>query len=195
MRTAALALPLLLAALLGGCSDSEEAYFSVFVQDAPTDEFRSVFVNFTEVSVHQSGGNGTSGWRTVFSDADGITVDLLNVTGTRAAFLGEATLRPGHYQQLRFTAASAYGILVDGTRVEIDVPDKSPLRTSKSFRLEAGKETQLVLDIDLDKSLVQKGGEWELKAKIGKVVASIQEREAKPAKGEATEVNLADDAA
>ena len=186
-------------AALAGCASSDgEA--SVYVKDAPADQWRSVHVTITEVSIHQSSSgnssdaNSTSGWKVLFSDSAGLTVDLLNTTGTRAAFLGSEGLAAGHYQQIRISISAAHGIDSTGKSVDIAVPDKGYVRTSKSFKVEEGKETQIIIDIDLEKSLVEKNGAWEFKNKIGKVYTHVKEKGDKPEKGEVENVELKDDA-
>jgi hypothetical protein len=194
MRIAwSVSLALLVSAALAGCA-SDGGQASVYVKDAPADDWQAIHITFTEVAVHQSGGNDTSGWKTLFSDSAGVTVDLLNTTGARAAFLGETGLAAGHYQQIRIYASSAHGIRKDGTGVDIALPEKGYVHTSKSFKVEAGKETQIVIDIDLEKSLVLKGGQWEFKPKIGKVYTAIKEKDGKPDKGDVENVELRDDA-
>ena len=185
----------LIAAAFAGCaSNSNDGYASAYVKDAPTATWKSVTLNFTEISVHQSSGNETQGWRTLFSDTHGASVDLLNASGTKAAFLGEAGLPAGHYQQIRIAATSAWGIDLAGVAHTIQVPDKQPLRITKSFKVDGGKETQLIIDIDLEKALELKNGSWEFKQKIGKVYAHVKDHSTKPTKGEVGNVDLTDDA-
>lgn len=116
---------------------------------------------------------GEAGWATLFSDAEGVDVDLLNTTGARAAFLGEAELAAGHYQQVRITVKEAYGIGHDGERINITV-SSGTLRSVKSFEVEGGQETRITIDIDLEKSLTQQGnGQWRLTPVIGKTSAAV----------------------
>lgn len=195
----ALALCGMLALGLSGCSaEGGEGSASAYIKDAPTDDWDAVHITVTEVSIHQSGqagGNDTSGWKTLFSDSAGVRVDLLNLTGTRAAFLGETGLAPGRYQQVRIMVSDAHGVAKDGSSVDIAIPQKGYLHTAKSFKVDAGKETQVVIDIDLDKALVEKNGAWEFHGKIGKVYTHIKEKGSHPAEGEAVTVDLGDNAA
>ena len=120
-----------------------------------------------------SGSASEAGWIVLFSDASGVDVDLLNTTGARAAFLGEADLDAGHYQQVRVTVKEAYGIDHDGERVNITV-SSGTLRSVKSFEVEADEETRITIDIDLEKSLRQTGnGQWRLTPVIGKTTALV----------------------
>jgi hypothetical protein len=195
-RFAALsALLLLVAALAAGCAASGDGSASVYVKDAPAATFDEVHIVFTKVEVHAAGGdddaepedavagnasadgnatadgNGTSaGWKVLFSDSAGVDVDLLNASGARAAFLGEASLGAGRYTQLRVTVKSAYGV-ENGTKVPLTV-SSGTLKLNHPFTVKAGAETRLVLDVDLDRSLHQQGnGSWRMTPVIGSVDA------------------------
>ncbi|MFA5943399.1 MAG: DUF4382 domain-containing protein [Candidatus Thermoplasmatota archaeon] len=192
--SALLAATLSLAFLLAGCSSSGgDGSASVYVKDAPTDEFDEIHVVFTKVEVHAAGDDGddaddsedsttddnetdgdddnsTAGWRTLFEDSAGVDVDLLNASGTHAAFLGEADLPAGKYTQLRITVTEAYGI-DNGTRVPITV-SSGTLKLNHPFDVEEAAETRIVLDIDLDRSLHQQGGgAWRMTPVVGSVEA------------------------
>ena len=180
-RFAALAILTLLAAAVAGCSSSGDGSASVYVKDAPTDEFDEIHVVFTKVEVHASGsggddGNSTAGWRTLVTSSSGIHVDLLNASGTQAAFLGEANLTAGKYTQIRVTVKEAFGVQ-NGTRVAITLSSDS-LKLNHPFDVDAGKETRIVLDFDLDGSLHQQGGgAWRMTPVVGSVSAETVDDE------------------
>ncbi|HUR61624.1 MAG TPA: DUF4382 domain-containing protein [Candidatus Thermoplasmatota archaeon] len=179
---------------LAGCAADGDSTASAYVKDSVSTSFREVHLVITGVSIHQSGGgNETSGWKDLFN-GPGTDVNLMNASGSKAFFLGRTDLAAGKYQQMRIQASSAYGIDMAGAHVAISLPDKD-LKVVKGFKLEAGKETQLVLDIDLEKSLKQdKSGAWEFKPVIGKLYAGIKEKGDKPSGGELKDVDLKDDA-
>lgn len=200
MRNASLALMtacVMLVTALAGCAGSGQGSASVYVKDAPTDTFSEVHLVITKVVIHQSSSgnntdeNGTAGWKTLFEGS--VDVDLLNTTGAKAAFLGEAGLPAGKYQQLRLEASSAYGIKKDGTRVDIDLPVKE-LKVVRGLRVEADKETQIVIDIDLEKSLQEGKNGYAFKPVLGKLTAGIKEKSEKPTPGTVETVNQTDDA-
>jgi hypothetical protein len=131
-------------------------------------------VNATATSADTQG----AGWITVFSDPAGVDVDLLNTTGARAAFLGEADLSAGRYQQIRVTVEEAYGVDHNGTRHDITVSGGT-VRSVRPFEVEPGQETRLTVDIDLDRSLRQQGnGQWRLTPVIGQTFTAVVEDEA-----------------
>lgn len=183
---------LLAGALLPGCFGDGQGSASVYVKDAPTDEFDEIHVVFTKVEVHAAGGgddesdddnassNQTSsaGWRTLFDNASGADVDLLNASGARAAFLGEADLDAGKYTQIRVHVLEAYGIQ-NGTRINITV-SSGVLKLIHPFDVEADKETRIVLDFDLDRSLRQQGpdGAWRMTPVVGTVSADVVDDDA-----------------
>lgn len=178
----------LLAVAFAGCTDSGgEGSASIYVKDAPTDEFAEIHVVFTQVEVHFAGNgsdaedsgdnetedgdhedDGTSSWKTLFENEEGADVDLRAANGTAAAFLGEADLAVGKYTQIRIHVSEAYGIDHDGERHEFSVPS-STLKIVRPFDVHADEETQIVVDYDLDRSLTKAGPTgWKLTPVIGK---------------------------
>lgn len=188
---------LLIAALfavvgLSGCVTGGEGSASIYVKDAPTDDFDEIHVLFSAVEVHYAGSgsaesdNATDGnetdeddgeWITLVESEDGIDVDLLNASGTRSAFLGEADLEAGTYTQIRVQVIEAYGIQ-DGERSDFRVPSGT-LKLVRSFDVEADQETKITLDFDLDRSLTQAGqGQWILTPVVGTTYVEIVEDDA-----------------
>ena len=162
----------LFAVALAGCTASGSGTASVYVKDAPTDEFDEIHVVFTKVEVHRSGDNETGGWTTLYENATGQDIDLLDASGDRAAFLGEAGLDAGRYQQIRVHATEAYGIQ-DGDRVDFALAP-TPLKVVRSFEVEADRETRIILDLDLDRSLVQMGPNgWRMTPVIGQTTTEV----------------------
>lgn len=174
---------------LSGCVTGGEGSASIYVKDAPTDEFDEIHVLFSAVEVHYAGSgsaeadNETDGnetdeddgeWRTLVESEDGIDVDLLNASGTRSAFLGEADLEAGTYTQIRVQVIEAYGIK-DGERSDFRVPSGT-LKLVRSFDVEADQETKITLDFDLDRSLTQAGqGQWILTPVVGTTYVEVVE--------------------
>lgn len=163
-------------AALSGCVGSDSGTASFYVKDAPTNEFDEIHVVFNKITVHKAGddagnetGNETeSGWITVYENATGQDVDLLNASGNKAVFLGEADLEAGKYTQIRIYAESAYGV-IDGEEIPINLAN-GVLKVVKSFNV-GDSETRIVLDFNLDKSVKQAGGAWKMTPVIGKTYA------------------------
>lgn len=146
---------LLLSVALAGCTTEDTGTASIYVKDAPVDEFDEIHLVFTQVEVHRSGGNDTGGWITLYENETGQDLDLLDLSGARAAFLGEAELEAGQYQQIRVHAIEAYGIQ-NGSRVEFQFAP-TPFKTSGQFEVTGGEETRITVDIDLEQSVVKMG--------------------------------------
>lgn len=202
----------IVASALSGCATGGEGSASIYVRDAPTDEFDEIHVVFTDVYIHEGGeeneteedetddpeagdgGDGEppesglrtaqhgdrggqqnqfsedAGWINVAGDEDGIDVDLLNASGTRAAFLGEANLTAGTYTQIAVVVADAYGITDNGTREEITVPSGVG-RIVESFEIAADVENRIILDLELDRAMTESGGQgWKLTPVFGRTV-------------------------
>lgn len=172
MRTLLIAFALL-AVSLAGCTASGSGTASIYVKDAPTDEFDEIHVVFTKVEVHA--GNETDGaWITVYENATGQDIDLLDASGDRAAFLGEAELDSGDYQQIRIHATGAYGIQ-NGSRIDFQLAP-TPLKVVQSFTVDADRETRIILDFDLDRSIVKMGPNgYRMTPVIGKTTTEIVE--------------------
>lgn len=193
---------LITSTVLSGCvgSDDGEGSASFYVKDAPTDEFSEIHVLFTKIEVHaasdDSDDNATdddSGWITVYENATGTDLDLLQASDpNQAFFLGEANLSEGRYTQIRVHTDSAYGIDHDGERIDFALAP-TPLKIVRSFEINATMETRIVLDFDLDRALVQQGPNgWRMTPVIGKTLVEEVDNDESGAdvhaEGELTEV-------
>lgn len=169
-------LTLLLAVSTAGCADEAEGgtgRVSFAVTDAPTDDYSSVNVTFSRAAIHRSGDGGDSngtaddgdgnatdddedeggaGWITIVNTTR--TVDLLALhRNNTAETLGFADIEAGHYQQVRFYVDSVVATKKsDGTQVTMTVPS-GVIKTSGSFTVEAGGNTTITVEIDLDQSI------------------------------------------
>jgi hypothetical protein len=185
-----------------GGNQSEEAQASMYVKDAPTDEFDEIWVSFDEIEVHAAGddgneadGNATADngtddnetddgeWRTLFNGSR--SVNLLNFSEEDSkAFLGDAELEVGRYTQIRVNVTEAWGFANDtGERENITVSSGSA-KVPRTFEVTANDTTQIVVDLDLNRSLQEPGGgqgggpgqgnqsdsSWRMSPVIGKVL-------------------------
>ena len=172
----------------GAPGAQQEAGMTTYVKDAPTDEFREIWVTFDRVQVHYAGngsdgnasdaedGNATEAANTTEENATAeeegrwiVTVnetrslDLLSFNTSEAkAFLGEADVPTGQYTQIRVNVTEAWGILDDGneTRVNITV-SSGTAKVNRPFEVTANGTTQVVIDVDLDRSLIRTGGQGQ----------------------------------
>lgn len=170
---------LFLSLALGGCLGGDNGEVTVYVKDQPTDDFQSIFVNITDVSVHQGAAadENDDGWIVLVDTTQ--EVDLLSYRDEDArAFLGDEELEEGRYSMIRLTVAEAHGIESDGSEVDIEVTSGT-LRVTRSFNVTADETTRIVLDFDLDRPgvLTQQGGQggqggggWRMTPVIGQVL-------------------------
>lgn len=183
MRTLLLT-ALFLTATLAGCTANDDGSLSLYVKDAPTDEFDEIHVVFTEVRVHVAGSeadsddnatdNGTTDgeWITVFENATGQDIDLLAASGDASAFLGEADLTAGKYTQIRVIVVRAYGVDAEGAVTEFTV-SSGTVKVVGNFEVTGGEETKVTVDFDLDRSIHQQGvlgDSWRMTPVIGQVI-------------------------
>lgn len=170
---------------LAGCIGGGEGSASIYVKDAPTDEFQEIHLNFTQVQVHYAGNGSEEGdgegsmeeeggeWITVFENAQGADIDLLAASGDASAFLGEADLDAGRYTQIRVTVQSAYGVDLDGNTTDITV-SSGTVKIVRGFEVEADMETRITVDFDLDRSMVQQGnGQWRMTPVVGTTTVEV----------------------
>lgn len=170
---------LVLATAFAGCTASEGGSMSIYVKDAPTDEFDEIHVVFTQVRVHAAGSGNESdenateaGWITIFENATGQDIDLLAASGDSAAFLGEADLDAGKYTQIRIIVQRAYGVDSEGNETEFTV-SSGTVKVVGNFEVGGGEETQVTIDFDLDRSIKEQGnGNWRMTPVVGKTIVT-----------------------
>ncbi len=151
-----LVFPLLLLAGLWSCNDEttgdsgDMGSLKIYLTDAPAD-FDAVNISFTEISAHID-----SDW--VHVRVDPITVNLLEWNNGNSMLLGDAEIPAGHYTQIRVKIDSAE-IVVDGIHHPLTVPSgaQTGLKMGPSFNIEAGFTYELIIDFDVNRSIVTMG--------------------------------------
>jgi hypothetical protein len=103
-----------------GCVDSGSGTASICVKDAPTEEFDEIDVVFSSVQIRKSGDNSTSGGPSSRTQR-AKTSTCSTPAGPRSAFLGEANMTAGKYQQIRVRVLRAYGV-TDGNETDSSCP-------------------------------------------------------------------------
>jgi hypothetical protein len=177
-------------------SSSGSGDLKVSLTDAPSPDYKAVYVTVNQVEVKASADENDNGWQVI--DIDNKTINLLDLTGGILETLGTRNLAAGDYNQLRLHLATApddklnlnderhdfphYVIETDGTIHELKVPSgyQSGIKLVKGFTIVASELTELILDFDATKSVVKAGnsGKWLLKPVIRVIdtvtVAGIQ---------------------
>ena len=161
-------LPLTAIALLGlaGCSKSSNesantSKLEVRLTDAPGD-FRSVVLDVLQVEVHLKDEGSPDGWKTLNFNPRAINV--LDYVNGNSALLVSDDFAPGDLKEIRLILGpNSYVIGRDGQQYDL----KTPSGQTSGVKLKLEKATlklretfQLLLDFDVAKSIVERGG-WK----------------------------------
>jgi len=138
----------------------------MYLVDSPA-SFDSVIICVTRVEVHKSGNDSTSGWF-VINDSTRY-FDLLLLTNGASAVLGDTSLSAGQYTQMRLIIGPGSYVIDGGVKHDLDIPSGSQtgLKLTHQFTIEGGKLYELILDFNVDKSIIITGnGQYKLKPTI-----------------------------
>jgi hypothetical protein len=124
---------------------------TIYLTDAPSPVFDSVNIIFSEVSAHID-----SEWVTVQGDT--MEINLLVLSNGNTIEFGSADVPAGKYTQIRIKIDSAY-VVVDGQKYPMDVPSgaQTGLKLGPQFTVAAGSTYELVVDFDVNRSVVITG--------------------------------------
>jgi hypothetical protein len=169
-----------------GSGDGGTGTLGVGLTDAPGD-YLHVFVTIDEVQVKKQGANeGESGWITALVPSPQKTFDLLELQNGVIADLGIAELEAGKYNQMRLILGTepddpevhnyANYLVIEGEagqpprEVELKVPSglQTGIKIVHGFTIVADGATEITLDFDANKSIVEAGESenWLLKPTI-----------------------------
>ena len=149
----------------------------VALTDAPACGYDQVNVTVERVRFHMSAGAGDNdaGWTDIVLNPVR-KIDLLTLTNGVIADLGQTTLPAGLYTQIRMVLSPNGGgspgnsvVPRGGSEMPLATPSgtQSGLKLINSFTVEPGKLTDVLLDFDACKSIVQRGnGTYGLKPVI-----------------------------
>jgi len=169
----------------GGGSDSSggSGSLSLSLTDASSSDYKAVVVTVDEIQVHvQGNGNSPNDWKSVDMPISPLTVNLLELVNGVREDLGLVDLQAGSYTQMRLIIGDSpnpdtlpfanYVITnTDPTEIhELKIPsgDKSGFKIVQGFTIAADQNTELILDFDACRSVVQAGnsGQWLLKPTV-----------------------------
>lgn len=174
-------------------SGTSTGTLNIGLTDSSTDLYQAIYVTIDEVQVKKQGaGEGESGWLTVLSPQQ--TFNLLELVNGVVADLGLAELAAGDYGQMRLLLGKNHdgsvNILgethpfpnylikndVGSTIEELKVSSgfQTGIKIVQGFTIVASGATEIILDFDACKSVVQAGnsGQWLLKPTI-KVLETV----------------------
>jgi len=131
-------------------NDSDKGTLKISLTDAPAD-YDAVNITFSEVSA-----NRDNQWEMVSTKTQ--QHNLLSLQNGVTSLLGESQLEPGTYNQIRLKISEAE-VVYNGETYPLNVPSgaQSGLKLGPSFTLQAGYEFELVVDFDVNKSVVPRG--------------------------------------
>ena len=163
-----LILPSLLLIFLFGCNNNTDSpsqsdldsmsRISVRLVDEPGD-FDNVFIEILDFMIKiNDDSDDDSGWQSLGEINQ--TVDLLELTGGESILLVDAfELPPGMLSQVRLVLGEGNSVVIDGESFDLKTPSaqQSGLKIKVNHELEAGFTYNLLLDFDVDKSIVIAG--------------------------------------
>ena len=128
----------------------------IFITDAPA-SYEAVNITFSTISAHID-----SEWVTV--QAEPITVNLLEWNNGKSIEVGAAEVPAGHYTQIRLIIENAE-ISVNQVVHPLSVPSgaQTGLKLGPAFSVLPGSTCELVIDFDVQRSIVVTGPKWNPK--------------------------------
>ena len=186
----------------GGSGSVGTGTLSLSLTDNSTEEYKAVYITIKNIEVHLGGNeNSFSSWLRVDLPTDPdtglpkqrLTVNLLELVNGVREDLGIAVLETGHYTQMRLIIDSVpddtinilsqnhpfANYVIDQSDppnvYELKVPSgfQTGFKIVGGFEINTNQTTELVLDFDACRSVVQAGksGKWLLKptVKIGRL--------------------------
>ena len=170
----------------GGSSDTGgTGTLAVSLTDS-AGSYKAVYITVESVEVHTGGNdNNKNNWETIPMEID--TINLCDLTNGVFEELGSIRLGSGNYTQLRLHLNDMaedgelnilsemhphanYVILEDDSVHELKVPSgfQSGVKIVKGFTISTDGTTEIILDFDASRSVVEAGnsGQWLLKPTI-----------------------------
>lgn len=131
-------------------SDRQTGRLNIYMTDSPA-SFDSVNITFSRISAHID-----SQWISV--QGDPVKINLLEWNNGRSILIGSAEMPAGHYTQIRLMIDAAE-IVVDGQHFPLTVPSgaQTGLKMGPEFTILAGSTYELVIDFDVERSIVING--------------------------------------
>jgi hypothetical protein len=167
----------------GPGGDVATGILSLSLTDASSSDYQAVFVTIDEVQVHLGGNeNNPNHWKSVDMPISPLTVDLFDLVNGVREDLGLVDLDVGRYTQMRLIIGNDpnpdyhpfanYVITNTETPVvhELKIPSgyNTGFKVVNGFTINADQMTELILDFDATRSVIQAGssGQWLLKPTV-----------------------------
>jgi len=150
--------PVVLLLFYTGCSNdnstgpapNKNGEFKLTMVDSPAN-YDAVNIVVTRVEVHMA--NDTSGW--VVVNPVPHTYDLLQLVNGASVVLGDTSLAPGHYTQIRLIIGDSSNVVVNGVPFPLIIPSgfQTGIKLNHEFDITAGNLYELLLDFNADRSI------------------------------------------
>ncbi len=162
---------LTISVFLVSCSDSTspetgQGQLKLIMVDAPAG-YDEVNIVVTRVEVHKAGADSNSGWFVINNIT--ATYDLLTLRNGASVILGNSSLDPGRYTQIRLIIGTGSNVVVDGVVYPLEIPsgEQTGVKLNHSFEIQSGMLYELILDFDAGRSIVLTGNnQYKLKPVI-----------------------------
>lgn len=167
----------------GGSSSSSTGTLSLSLTDASSSDYKAVFVTIDDVMVHLGGNeNNPNHWKSVDMPISPLTVNLFDLVNGVREDLGLVDLDAGRYTQMRLIIGTYpnpddhpfANYVITNTEPPVTHELKIPSGYNTGFKVVHGftinddQMTELILDFDATRSVVQAGssGQWLLKPTV-----------------------------
>jgi len=151
----------------GSGGGTGQGTLSVRLADAPDPDITALNITIDRVQANVNGG-----WKDI--ETDPVTVNLLDLTKNDLG-IGSANLPAGNYNQIRLFLSEATVTDDTGTH-EVTVPSaaQTGLKLNVNYTISPETVTTLLLDFNVDKSLIRQGnGRYRLQPVIPVVVKTL----------------------
>jgi hypothetical protein len=172
--------------------DAGSAKVNFYLVDAPGD-FDEVWIEVIALRIKADDDDPTndndleddsdeSSWVEIPFEEGSRYVNLLDLTGENSQFLGSEIFPEGEIDQLRLVLGDDNYVVKDGKRSELKTPSaqQSGLKIKLNESIEGGKSYDIVIDFDVEKSIVVAGNSGNiilkpvLRAYVAEVAAGIR---------------------
>ena len=133
-----------------GPAPNKNGELKLTMVDSPAN-YDAVNIVVTRVEVHMA--NDTSGW--VVVNPVPHTYDLLQLVNGASVVLGDTSLVPGHYTQIRLIIGDSSNVVVNGVPFPLIIPSgfQTGIKLNHEFDITAGNLYELLLDFNADRSI------------------------------------------
>jgi hypothetical protein len=141
--------------------ESGPGQLRLYLIDAPA-ALDEVNINVARVEVHRASNSDSSGW-SVINDVPA-TYNLMQLRNGANAVLGDTTLAPGTYTQIRLILGPGSNVKVGDESFDLRVPSgfQTGIKLNHEFTIQAGTLVELLLDFDAERSIRRQGAGYRM---------------------------------